>query len=173
MRDKRAIALEQEIEQHIKRPRMPKHREQFLKMVAELKRLFQVREYQVVNLIAQEGRAVVAQRLANDTTYTGIITRGALGTGTNAPSASDTQLQTEVFRKVTASTSTTNHQAFIDFFYSKADTNGTYQEFGTFIDGAAGADTGQLWTRALTGGWVKSSSESMTVSAQYDINYQT
>jgi hypothetical protein len=54
-------------------------------------------------------------------------------------------------------------------FYSKADTNGTYQEFGTFIDGSASANSGQLFTRMLTGGWTKTSSESMTVSAQYTI----
>ena len=113
------------------------------------------------------------KRLANITTYTGIINYGALGSGTTAAAASDTQLQTEVFRKVTADAavdSTYNYIAYIDFFYSRSDTNGTYNEFGTFIDGTGSANTGQLFTRALTGGWTKSSSESMTVSCTYTLN---
>lgn len=170
MRAKRAIEIEREIQEHIKRPWTAGHRETYLSMVAELKRLFQVREYAVENLIATVGRAVIAQRLANDTTYTGIINYGALGSGSTTPANGDTTLTTEVFRKTVASASDTNNIAFIDFFYSKADTNGTYEEFGTFIDGTGSADTGQLFTHVLTGSWVKTSSESMTVSCQYTVN---
>lgn len=170
MRAKRAIEIEREIQEHIKRPWTATHRETYLSMVAELKRLFQVREYAVENLIATVGRAVIAQRLANDTTYTGIINYGALGSGSTTPANGDTTLTTEVFRKTVASASDTNNIAFIDFFYSKADTNGTYEEFGTFIDGTGSADTGQLFTHVLTGSWVKTSSESMTVSCQYTVN---
>ena len=195
MRDKRAIAIEREIEHHIiSKPSLilptgwqrffvtekqkselfklykqqkAEHRKTYLEMIAELKRLFMVRECLVDNLIATTGRAVLMQRLANDTTYTGVINYGALGTDATAPTNGDTTLTTEVFRKVVASASDTDNVAFIDFFYSKADTNGTYEEFGTVIDGAAGADTGQLFTHALTGSWVKTASESMTVACQY------
>ena len=64
---------------------------------------------------------------------------------------------------------TSSNIAFIDFFYAKADTNGTYEEFGTFIDGTASADTGQMFTHLITGSWVKTASESMTVACQYTI----
>lgn len=130
---------------------------------------FKTREHVVHNLITTVGRSAIAQRLANTTTYTGIINYGALGSSATAVNNADTQCGTEVFRKVVASASYTTNTAFVDFFYAKADTNGTYQEFGTFIDGAAGANTGQMFTHALTGGWVKTSSESMTVSCQYTI----
>lgn len=169
MRDSRAVAIEREIENHIRKPRYDNHRKHYLEMVAELKRLFLVRECLVENLIVTVGRAVLAQRLANDTAYTGIINYGALGSSATAPANGDTTLTTEVFRKIVASTSDSDNVAFIDFFYSKSDTNGTYQEFGTFIDGTASVDTGQLFTHALTGGWVKTSSESMTVACQYTI----
>lgn len=129
-----------------------------------------VREKVVKNLVTTVGRSVIAQRLANTTTYTGIINYGALGSSATAVANGDTQLGTEVFRKVSASASYSSNVAFIDFFYTKADTNGTYQEFGTFIDGSAGANTGQIFTHALTGGWVKSATESMTVSCQYTIS---
>ena len=193
MRSKKAIAIQTEIEQHIlKKPilnlpnlidfkvreilaktfliELRKHRKIYLEMVAELKRLFQVREYKINNLIVIVGRSVIAQRLANTLTYTGVINIGALGSSDTAPAISDTTLTTEVFRKATASVDYSDEDAFIDFFYSKSDTNGTYEEFGTFIDGAAGADTGQLFTHALTGGWTKLATESMTVAVQYTVN---
>ena len=166
---KQANALEQEIIVHINGIRLSNYREKYLSLVKQMRDLFLVREYAVTNIIVIAGRSVVAQRLANDTTYTGIINYGALGSSATTPVDGNTQLGTEVFRKVVASVSDTTNQAFIDFFYSKADTSGTYQEFGTFIDGTATANTGQMFTHALTGGWIKSSSESMTVSCTYTI----
>lgn len=167
-----AKQLEASIDEHMSmRGTMPEdqYKEQWAKFMGDLQ-AYVTREKVIKNLITTVGRSVLAQRLANTTTYTGVINYGALGSSATAVNNADTQLGTEVFRKVVASSSYTTNTAFIDFFYSKADTNGTYQEFGTFIDGAAGANTGQLFTHALTGGWVKTSSESMTVSCQYQIN---
>lgn len=164
-----AHALEQQIEQliadrHLWNPvaYQAKYKELYNKM-----KQYMTEEKVIKNLITTRGRSVLAQRLANDTTYTGIINYGALGSSSTAVTNADTQLNTEVFRKVVASTSTTNNIAFIDFFYSKTDTNGTYEEFGTFIDGTGTVNTGRIFTHALTGGWTKSSSESMTVACQY------
>ena len=144
------------------------HRKKYEAVFAEFQK-YLTRKKTIKNLVTTAGRSVLAQRLANTTTYTGVINYGALGSSSTAVANGDTQLGTEVFRKVVASSSYTTNTAFIDFFYAKADTNGTYQEFGTFIDGSAGANTGQLFTHVLTGGWTKSSSESMTVSTQYQI----
>lgn len=179
----KAAQLEREIEHHVAaqdflsesdpvvRERLQRfHNQTYLEMIADLKRLFKVREYASQNLIVTVGRSALAQRLANTTTYTGIINYGALGSSSTAAANGDTQLGTEVFRKVTASTSYTTNQAFIDFFYSKSDTNGTYQEFGTFIDGTGAANSGQMFTHLITGGWTKSSSESMTVACTYTIS---
>lgn len=123
------------------------------------------------NIIVNVGRGVLAQRLAGDTTYTGEITYGALGTAVApVPANTDTQLGNEVFRKIPASSSVDGNIVYIDFFYSAADCDGTYTEFGNFIDGEAGADTGQLFSYIATGGWVKSSSESLFVSCRYTIS---
>lgn len=146
---------------------------QYNDALSELERIAKIREYTRKNKIATAGRAAVVGRLVNITTYTGIINYGTLGTDATAFSNAQTQLVAETFRKVAASSSQTTKTGFIDFFYSKADTNGTYQEFGTVIDGTASANTGQLFTRMLTGGWTKSSSESMTVACQYDLNDDT
>lgn len=170
MASKKAKEIEKKIEAHIdvKTNRGPGHREKYLALVAEL-RQFLTRECLVENIIVTAGRSVIAERLANDTTYTGIINYGALGTGTTPPTNSDTTLETEVFRKVVASQATDDATAFIDFFISKADWDGTAEEFATFIDGSASVGTGQMFTHALTGGWTKTALESMTIAAQYDI----
>lgn len=174
MASKKAMEIEHEINTFLLRPNAErlseKGRAYFLSLIAELERISKVREYVTENLIVTVGRAVIAQRLASITTNTGIINYGALGTSATAASNGQTQLVAEVFRKIVASASSTTNVAFVDFFYSKADTNGTYQEFGSFIDGTGTANSGVMFTRVVTGGWTKTSSESMTVACQYTVN---
>ena len=167
-----AQKLEQEIKYHIETRSLwdeKAHRATYRQLMFRL-RQFMIKEYVFSNLVTTVGRSVLAQRLSNTTTYTGVINYGALGSSSAAVNNTDVKLGTEVFRKTVASASFTNNVAFIDFFFSKADTNGTYNEWGTFIDGGVGADSGQMFTHALTGGWTKSASESMTVSCQYTLS---
>lgn len=139
-------------------------------LIAELRSLSRVRELQVNNRVLLAGRAAQAARLAGSTTYTGIVNYGALGTGSTAVADADVDLAVEVARKALGTVSNTNDISVFDFYYSKSDTNGTYQEFGVVIDGTATLNSGLLFNRALTGGWVKSATESMTVSLQININ---
>lgn len=120
------------------------------------------------NIVVTVGRAVIAQRLASDNTYTLNINYGALGTSTTAPANGDTILGTEVFRKLKASATDLANVAYLSFFYSATDCNGTYREFGTFIDGTAGADTGQLFTHVAVN-WVKANTETLTIDVTYTI----
>lgn len=122
------------------------------------------RTFLVYNLVVDRGCETLAAFLAGETTYTGGINYGALGSGITAVSAGDTTLATEVFRKTYASRSRSSKSTTIDYYFSKGDTNGTYNEFGCFIAGTATANSGQLYNRLLTGGWTKSASEAMTVS---------
>lgn len=123
------------------------------------------------NLVTTIGRNVLARLITGDTTYSGQINYGALGSSSTAVNNSDTQLGTEVYRKLYASHTTDgNNVAYVDFFYAATDTNGTYNEFGNFIDGAAGANTGRIFSHILTGGWVKSAVQSMFISCQYTIS---
>jgi len=138
--------------------------------VKELSNLCRRRTFQVNNLVVLSGRSVLARILAGDTTYSGEINYGALGTGSTAVDAADTVLDTEVARKLHARRVRTNHSVAFDFFYSQADTDGTYEEFGMFIDGTSSVDTGVLFNRALTGGWTKSDTEAMTVSVTISVN---
>lgn len=140
-------------------------------LIAELASICKSRVVAVDNLVVQTGRNVLAGILNGETTYTGIINYGALGTSSTAVSDGQTQLVAEVKRKAVGTRTRVNDQVNFDFYYSKSDTNGTYQEFGMFIDGTSTANTGQMFNRLLTGGWTKSSSESLTASVQININH--
>lgn len=148
---------------------MPK--KEYQSLVNELGRLCKSEKTVRHNLCVLSGRSVFAGILNGEVTYTGAINYGCLGTSSTAVSDSDTQLGTEVKRKGIATRTRVNDQVTFDFYYSKSDTNGTYQEFGMVIDGTSTANTGQLFNRLLTGGWTKSSSESLTVSCQVNINH--
>jgi hypothetical protein len=119
------------------------------------------------NLIANAGKSVFALLLAGDNTYSGEITHGAVGTGETAKTASDTQLETEIFRTETSSSAVDGNRAYIDFFYDKGDFDeANIKEFGNFIDGEAGADTGQLFS-TISVNWSKTSTESLFVACSY------
>jgi len=131
----------------------------------EIKRIYKKK----FNLIVTVGRSVLAQRLANTVTYTGIINYGALGTSTTPPANADTQLGAEVFRKTVASATYSDNISYISFFYTAAETSGTYKEFGTFIDGTGTANSGKLFTH-VTVDWTKTTSETLTVDVTYTIS---
>lgn len=141
-------------------------------IIHELKRAGAVLSiYECHNIITTIGRTQIAKALSAQRATVPVINYGALGTVvTPTPTNASTQLGTEVFRKVPASQSYAANICYVDFFYAAADCNGTYTEFGNFIDGAAGANTGSLFSYIATGGWVKSSAQSLFISCQYTIN---
>lgn len=146
-------------------------REIYDSLHAELSSICKHKSVTKHNLCVQSGRNVIAGILGGETTYTGIINYGVLGTSLTAVADTDTQLGAEVKRKSVATRTRINDQLNFDFYFSKSDTSGTFQEFGMVIDGTASANTGQLFNRLLTGGWTKSLSESLTVSVQININH--
>ncbi len=119
------------------------------------------------NIIPTTGRSVLARLIAGDTTYSGEVDYGALGSSSSpAFSNADTQLGTEVYRSQADSQAFDGNIAYIDWFIATGDVpNQTFQEFGAFIDGTGTANTGQAWSLLKTGGWVKSGS--MFISAKY------
>ena len=139
-------------------------------LMGELSVLCPVRTLEKRNIVVLSGRSAMARILLGDTTYSGAINYGALGTDSTSPAASDTALGAEVARKLFARRTRTDAQVSFDFFFSQLDTSGTYEEFGMFIDGDASADSGQLFNHALTGGWAKTNTEAMTVAAQITFN---
>lgn len=123
---------------------------------------------------SNRGRNIIAQRLASTNTYTLNITHGEIGTGTNVPANSDTALQTPTARVATtlATISIALNVVSCQFFFGDAAlANGTYREFGTFIDGTATIGTGQLFNRALFAtAYTKASGEDTTIEVEFTIN---
>lgn len=119
------------------------------------------------NIIPTVGRNVMARLLAGDTTYSGEINYGALGSdGSGSFNNASTQLGTEVYRSVADSQAFDDNIAYIDWFIAAGDVaDQTFEEFGAFIDGSASANSGRAWSLLKTGGWVKSGS--MFISGKY------
>ncbi len=128
--------------------------------------------YEKQNLIVDAGLGIIAQRLAGDDTYSLEINYGALGDGSASIVASDEQMENEIYRKLASSASYDGKTAYIDFFYEKADTSGTFTRFATFIDGEAGADTGIMWTH-LGVNWTKTTNDGLFVSCRYRVYYKS
>ena len=102
------------------------------------------------NLIPTSGREQIAKALEGAiATATEIkITHTSLGTGTNAPANGDTQLQTETFRKIVASSTHSLNQLFITAFYAATEgTPSTHREAGLHINGTGAANSGVLFSR--------------------------
>lgn len=118
------------------------------------------------------GKNLIVKRLISTNTYSLNINYGAIGTSATAVAASDTQLGAESARTVVslAQASAVN-LASIQFFFPDANlTNGTYREFGTFVDGTASANTGQIFNHALfSSAYIKAGGTDTTV--QVDIQF--
>lgn len=138
--------------------------------IGELRRSCTIRELVVHNQVVLAARSEMAKRLIGTQVYTGTVNYGAIGTGGTLVTDADTTLDTEAARVMIATKTQTDDEVSLDFYFNKASANGTFEEFGLFIDGTASADSGLMFNRALTGGWVKSSLEAMTVSIQINLN---
>lgn len=103
------------------------------------------------NQVAQVALNGFAKIINGESGFTGAINYLALGTGANAPSISDEQLQAEVGRTtiVGGSNVRTNNSIISQFYFGPTEANGTIKEVGAFIDGTAAANSGTLFDRAL------------------------
>lgn len=121
------------------------------------------------NIIPTTGRNVLARLLTGDPTYSGEIDYGALGDAVSPVfTNSSTTLVNETFRSQADSQAFDDNITYIDWFIASGDVaDGTFTEFGAFIDGTGAADSGQAWSLLATGGWVKSGS--MFISAKYTL----
>lgn len=118
------------------------------------------------------GLQMLMERLSGSTTYTGIINYGAIGTSATAPATSDTQLTAEVARTTVATATISGNVLTCKFFFADANlANGTYREFGTFVDGTASANSGRLFNHALFGTpHTKATGEDTTVQVDFTLS---
>lgn len=116
------------------------------------------------------GKTLILQRLIGNNTFSLNITHGDIGTDSTSPLDSNTQI-TSPTRVNIANSSITSNVATLFFFFSNATlANGTYREFGTFVDGTSTINTGQMFNRALIlPSYVKATGEDTTVQLEITI----
>jgi hypothetical protein len=102
-----------------------------------------------VNMVVTAGKNSIADALRGTITNNkGIITYCALGTGSTAPALSDTDLETEIERKLVSVRSVSGNVATFETFFTTSEGNGALAEAGLFGDAATDtADSGTLFCR--------------------------
>jgi 5-methylcytosine-specific restriction endonuclease McrA len=117
------------------------------------------------NMVVTAGKNSIADGLrGNEVSNKGIITYCAVGTGTTAPALADTDLETELFRKLISVRSAAANVATFQTFYTTGEANGTLKEAGLFGDDADGtADSGTLFCRVAINR-TKSSSDTLSLN---------
>lgn len=133
-------------------------------LIEKLHRQCRVEVMTYENLIPTAGRAAIASWLTNSSPSPASMRLNytALGSGATAPANGDTQLQTEVYRKVISSASNANNIAYCTAFYTALETSGTYAEAGVFMNGTGTANSGTLFSRVAVS-ITKSTSQTLTI----------
>lgn len=108
-----------------------------------------IQEVRKQNLVVDAGLTLLANRLADASPDSGcLVNYIAVGTGTDAPDASDTQLQTENARKQVASRTNSGAIAAISTVFNAGEVpTSTLKEVGIFIDATGTANSGTLFAR--------------------------
>jgi hypothetical protein len=111
------------------------------------------------------GKNLIMDRLAGDNSYSLNILYGEIGTGSTTPADGDVALATPSVREPKTTAVVASNVATFQFFFPNVDLpNGTYNEFGSFVDGSATIGTGQIFNRALFASpYAKASNEDTTV----------
>lgn len=121
---------------------------------------------------ADTGIDCILDRLGGNLTYSLDLDYADIGTGNTAPAITDVALTTPTLRALRAYASVTGATVTIQYFFT--DTllpNGTYREFGTFMDGSSTISTGQIFNHILfPTPYVKSSGIDTTVEVQFTIS---
>lgn len=139
----------------------------YMSLVRKLNDMCETEVFVVENIIPTVGRTMIADNITNTSpANTMRINYTALGTDNTAVSNSDIALNTESYRKATASGTNADNIAYITAFYDATEVDGTFKEAGLFSDGTASADSGVLFSRVLLNGGtgiVKSNTETLTI----------
>lgn len=120
---------------------------------------------EVKNMVVTTAKNSIADRLkGTDTNNMGSITYCALGTGSTAPAADDTTLETEIERKLISVRSVSNNVATFETYFTTSEGNGTLWEAGLFGDDASDTvDSGTLYCRTAINR-VKTSNDTLTLT---------
>lgn len=101
------------------------------------------------NVTTNAFRAVIANNMTDATpTNTMLVDYIAVGTGTNTPAITDTQLQTETARKLQTSRTNSNNIGAVSTVFNAGDVpTSTLREVGLFAGGTGTVNSGILVSR--------------------------
>lgn len=120
------------------------------------------------NLVPTVGLNLIRDLLRGASTAT--LNYIALGTGTTAPAAANTALQTEVFRDVFTQTTVADGKIAIKYYLGSASANGnTLAEAGLFAGATATAGSGTLFARVTFTPDAKTSAQAWTFTWEVTI----
>lgn len=120
------------------------------------------------NVACNAGRAIILNWLTLVAGQTG-CNYFAVGTGSSTVNATDTQLNTEFFRKAISTYIITGNQADLSTFFNTTDGNTTYTEAGAFGNGATGtANSGTLFAHAA---YAYTKTNTVTLTNDYFITF--
>lgn len=122
-----------------------------------------IQEEEGDNLIVTTGKAFVASALiAAPSAY---MTRVAIGTSSSATSVGQTDLQgTELARVVATTSNPTSVTTLLVASFGAGVGTGTIEEAGIFNATGAGPASGTMFSRYLTGTYVKGATDTLTIS---------
>ena len=117
------------------------------------------------------GADIILDRLNGDNTYSLNLTYADIGTSATAPTIADTVLGAPVARALKAYGAVSGNVLTLQYFFTNAAlANGTYREFGTYVDGSATLSTGKLFNHVLfSSAYVKTSGVDTTVEVQFTV----
>lgn len=124
------------------------------------------------NLMPTAGRQAVGRRLGNIALKAneGMVTYGAVGTGTTAPNAADVKLETEICRKLVASADYSANVVNIRTFFATSEAVGDLKEFGLFGEEASAVvDTGTLFQHVAIDR-TKTDTKTLTIESEITIS---
>lgn len=125
------------------------------------------------NIVPTVGLIAIANRLGDigAAANEGIITYGAVGTGSSTPVISDTQMSTEFFRKLLATTAVTNSVLTAETFFAAGEANAALTQFALFGEAASGAaDSGTMFEYVnFAGTLTKTTNETFTIQSEITI----
>lgn len=90
----------------------------------------EVEVYEYDNVVTSAFWTAIANNIVDPTPSSLLVTTAVLGTGTNAPSISDTALQTQVYSNNLASKSNAANVVSITAYFNPTEVTGTFREAG-------------------------------------------
>ncbi len=123
-------------------------------------------ELEKQNKVVNTGLAMIGDRLQSNSVSA--LSHIAVGTGATAVTATDTALQTELFRKAIDTSSTPGSSLIVSTVLGVTEGNGTYGEVGTF-----NASSGPTMFNRINVTYTKNSGEEVKIEFTFNFTAST